>query len=134
MFRFWDFTIILRRTEVFTLGCKKREMWFDEVAIIIFEMCKSMKTVYAYKHFQNPNNEWQHITTSSRQCEVVKNYLDDFDFVFGPMVANPQDVASKISISTSHKIPKLQLASRSTEGDAFLKKRIIGVIWIAKFK
>lgn len=118
--------------EVFYWGQKKSEMFSHEIAIIIFQISKPLHSQFVYKHFETPDKEWQQITTISRQCEEVKNYLDDFDFVYGPMVANPQAVVKKEFMALSHKVPKLQLASKSKASDMFLKDQIVGVIWISK--
>lgn len=61
------------------------------------------------------------------------NELDnDFDLVHGPMVANARDVEANGAKPRPHRPPRMQLASKSDAGDAFVGRCATGVLWIRR--
>ena len=98
-----------------------------EAAILVFSIDY---TKYNSKTFTTVTPEWVDLTTSSRLCKT--NILDDYDFVYGPMVANPKKIKKKIEKSKPHRPVKYQLASKTRTSDIALTNGLIGILWLSK--
>lgn len=107
-----------------------RKLYYNEVCVVMFKLNNTKKQ--AYVHFPTASKKWVDLTTESRVCESIKNELDDCDFVYGPMVANINQVKHKIEKAKPHRPPKLQLASKSKESDNILAQSVHGIVWIRK--
>jgi hypothetical protein len=64
------------------------------------------------------------LTKSSRLCKDKRNDLDNYNFVYGPMVA----IANSNETPQPHNNIKWQLASKNNSSDKFLKKYLSHVI------
>lgn len=117
-------------------GMKSRNYWGNEVAILIFrlddDILNSEQAQHRVKYFEEATSEWYELTTNSRRCRSRRNALDKYDFVFGPMVANPTDVVKFDKEAVPHKTTKFQLASKTDDSDAYLQVNLIGSIWLDK--
>lgn len=115
-------------------GLKSNSIWGKEVAILAFhvsdKILKSRQNSYKVKFFENATDEWKQLTSSSRRCQVNKNELDDYHFVYGPMLANVPKI--HIEDAKAHKPIKYQLASKKDKTERYLKKNYIGTIWLNK--
>jgi hypothetical protein len=110
-------------------GKYKGKIWSSETSIIVFQI--PTKKLRNYKEFKFPNDEWRKLTKSSRLCYDTKNELDDYGFVYGPMVANIHEIKQNIDPKT-HKNIKWQMASKNNNSDKFLNKCLEYVIIIGK--
>jgi hypothetical protein len=104
----------------------KRLLWKNEVVIIIFSIPTSK--LRSYKKFENADEEWKMLTKSSRLCKDKRNNLDNYNFVYGPMVANPNKIRYDNETPQPHNNIKWQLASKNNSSDKFLKKYLSHVI------
>jgi len=95
-------------------ACKERFMF--EGGIVVFAL--RLSQYRNRKEFSSANAQWKALVKSSRQCLVKENELDEFDFVFGPMLNN----------STPYHPTKWQLASKNEVSDGILKENMIGAI------
>jgi hypothetical protein len=116
---------------------KRSRMWQNETAIIVFRFDTNeiKKKQLKYYRFETPNADWIRLTKSSRLCRVVKNDLDKYDLVYGPMVANPIEIIQKAKDPKPHSPPsaiKYQYASKSRLSDDLLDMCIRGVLWLSK--
>lgn len=109
-----------------------KELYKDEVCIIAFSIDKDEIKSSSYIHFDKASKKWIDTTTDSRLCKSSKNELDDCDFVYGPMVANVNQVKNNIERAKTHKPPKYQLASKTNSSDKVLEKCMRHFIWIQK--
>lgn len=106
----------------------KRAIWRNECAILVFSLQENLSRHKKNKFFTDASNEWETLTSSSRKCQ--DNVLDDYNFVYGPMVANPFQIEHRDEVAKAHTEIKWQIASKNTKSDNILKKTLIGVIWI----
>ena len=115
-----------------TWAKNKNNMWNNESAIVVFRFANynAMKKNKSNKYFMDASNEWETVTTLSRKCQ--DNILDDYDFIYGPMVANPYRVENHNEVAKPHNDIKWQFASKTYASDNILKKSIYGVIWLKK--
>lgn len=112
-------------------GIKNYKRWKNEIAILIFEVSKSMLRDYNVKEFSSTSPEWKKMVKESRMCETKKNLLDEFDFVVGPVCKNPHDVVQKNAQPVAHR-DLYQFVSKSDKADAFLTEHFVGCIWFSK--
>ena len=117
--------------DVIDWGRKKNLKWENEVACIVFRGGDHDEFGHKRRVFANAEKEWRDLTTHSRLC-IGPNELDKMNMVYGPMVANVEDVVKRKDTSRPHKIPKWQLATKSDVGDRVLKRRILGVLFFSK--
>ena len=108
----------------------KSHMWYNEGAILIFALQDNMFKKKGNKYFMTASNEWETLTTSSRKCQ--ENILDTYNFVYGPMVANPYKIENFNEKAKAHTDIKWQFASKNSISDSILKKIIYGIIWLKK--
>lgn len=119
-------------------GFNKEKIYKHEIGIVIFAV-PQFPSRLKVKDFKTPTKEWENGVYLSRLChfdETVMdswNDLDDYDFVQGPLVANPENVKNKIERPIA--IPKsIQLASKTDESDQFLDKCLVGAFIFVKNK
>jgi len=105
-----------------------RERFNNEGCIIVFSL--NIDLFKKAKTFNGPNDEWKHLVKISRMCEVPRNELDNYNFVYGPMLKNISQI--RTSEAQPHFPYKWQLASKSDSSDRFLKKNIVGTIFLKK--
>lgn len=112
---------------------KRRGNWHGECAVLVFRATRDVTNAQGaldVKMFDHPNVDWQRLTRASRECKDEYNELDRMDAVVGPMVANPVQVTRGEQAPQAHRPPKLQLATKSDRGDAWLQRALVGVVWI----
>jgi len=113
-----------------------------EVAILVFSLPRTgVDTTFRIKHLRG--DEWTHITRESRRCRRPLRISRDayyeipeirnYDFLYGHMVANVEDIHSYDSDPLPHDPPKTQLASKTTRGDMFLQTHIACCIFFQKY-
>ena len=116
---------------------KHRNIWKSETCIMVFVIPKTVITgtnKFRSKEFEQANDEWTHLTTHSRRC-IERNSMDDYDFIYGPMVANANGVRHRNETAVPHKAVKYQLAvKQQANRDAFtyLQQRFVGCIVLKK--
>ncbi len=86
---------------------------------------------YKTKIFKSHTKEWTSLTKSSRMCKDISNV---FDIVYGPMVANPTQVAHCASDPITHSKIKFQIAFKGERTCDLLNKCWVGTIFFDKQK
>ena len=107
-------------------GQRRGTHWFGEICVLVFvnPEISSMKS----KSFSIPDEEWKKLTWKSRNC--VKNNLDAYDYVSGPMLANVQHVKNaKKPTSVAHSPVKWQMASKTHASDKALWDSLEFAVW-----
>jgi hypothetical protein len=113
--------------------CRKKHMTYkSETCIIAFRLPNVNRLPYNVNIFSGINKEWTDLVQNSRLCNQNSNQLDVFDFVYGPMCANPENVADRGEAPVPHNKVKYQLCSKSDRGDQFLHQNMIGTFFIHK--
>lgn len=110
---------------------KKYAFWKIEVAILVFKVSKSFIETSKYIEFLATTKEWQDWVKHSRKCWGKKNILDDADFVYGPVCANPHKISQnqKIHDAIAETRDELfQFVSKSDVADEILTKSLIGTL------
>jgi hypothetical protein len=110
------------------------EVWRGESAIIVFSLPKKFPETLSFRVFESADEHWVRLTKHSRMCQGDSNELDDFDLVYGPMVANPSAVEERNAKPRAHNPPKYQLASKSDDGDKFMGARMKAILWVNKLQ
>ncbi len=110
---------------------KKKRYWNDEIAIIVFKDVNINIPESRNKIWNEIDNDWKELTAHSRRCKESSNELDKHHFIYGPMVANVEQVKKGFP-SKPHKIPKFQLASKKNKTDEYLHECIYGIIIFSK--
>lgn len=98
--------------------------WSGEIAIAVFVIALPGDTA---RRFRSCDRDWERTVASSRRCVDDRNELDDYDFVYGPMLANVSDVLAGRR-ARPHDPPRWQLAVKGT-AQAALKRSLVGVLW-----
>lgn len=110
---------------------KRAALENDEMCIMVFALPSQLPL--RVKWFKRPSAEWGRLVASSRICQDSDNELDKYDFIYGPMCANPNQVRTHDALPIAHSPVKYQLAtkydSRRTVADC-----LIGTIFLAKGK
>jgi hypothetical protein len=112
-----------------------RKKFGDEIGTIVFSLPKTFPKYLNYKELKD--DEWISGVVKSRQCVSLEDYeyniseVEDYDLIYGNMLANPQRVLEGGKPMT-HKPPKKQLASKSDDSDRFLQKHIVGCFFFNK--
>ena len=112
-------------------GQKRGDGFSNEVAIIVFSIPVRFSSKFKYSKLEG--EDWSHVVAESRRCadpDVVLS-VDEVDFVYGPMLANPKDVREGAS-PQMHVPPKYQLVSKSDAADKFLQTCIVGCLCFQK--
>lgn len=113
---------------------KRNRLWSDECCVLIFKVPNSvLNDRVRTKTFRGPTEEWKRLTQSSRSCQVAFNELDRYEFVFGPMVANPEQVAKLSQEPVTHTVAKFQLASKKDVSNKLLMDNFLGCVFFDKW-
>lgn len=83
------------------------------------------------KWFKRPSVEWGRLVASSRICEDSDNALDKYDFIYGPMCANPNQVRTKGLSPMAHSPVKYQLATKY-DSRRTVAEGLIGTVFLDK--
>ena len=111
---------------------KNSNRWNAETAILIFIIDLEQIKPYKHKIFENPNDEWSHLVSQSRQCHV--NDLDSMKFIYGPMSQNMNEMVYNNKKAIPHSPIKYQFCSKSSEIDEYLSKNYSRTIFFNKQK
>ena len=105
---------------------KSSERWRNECCIIVFSIPISRPIKQKNKIFNTSNAEWQKNVKESRQCKkYTVQYLDNFDFVYGPMCSNVRQVKNLNHVPIAYFPVKNQLACKSTIADKYVTQGIV---------
>jgi hypothetical protein len=116
-------------------GYLLRNKFSNEIGTVIFSLPRTFPKYLKYKELKD--DEWNSGVVKSRQCVSLDEYeyniseVENYDFIYGNMLANPQ-IVKEGGAPRTHKPPKNQLASKSGNSDKFLQKHIIGCIFFSK--
>jgi hypothetical protein len=119
-------------------GVKNAKPWQKEVAIVVFGLPETLPATYKVKWFTTPSEEWSTLTTESRKCAKKKycpseiKSIRKYDFIYGPMVNNPESVKTQGLPPSTHTPPKFQLVSKTTNSDRFLQRYLKGILVFQK--
>jgi hypothetical protein len=118
-------------------GYKHRIGWKDEIGILVFAIPNKLPN--AIKWHDLEGDEWSKVTTLSRKCNVNDglkhlHYLNKYDFLSGNMVANINELRKSPDtfIAKPHPKPRMQIASKSHNADAFLEKHLVACYYFSK--
>jgi len=123
-------------------GYALSEKFDQEVAILVFSLPDSFPSTLRVKHLEG--EEWSTVTQEARKCipepqqirdRVVPeiNSIRRYDFLYGEMVANTEDVFRRGAVPRPHTPPKTQLTSKTRKGDAFLQEHLVGCLFFQKY-
>jgi hypothetical protein len=119
-------------------GVKNAKPWHNEVAILVFGLPETFPKNYKVKWFPTVNQEWSALTAESRKC-LKKKYcpseiksIRKYDFIYGPMVKNPEKVKSQNQEPIPHTPLKFQLVSKTTNSDRYLQRYLKGILVFQK--
>jgi hypothetical protein len=108
-------------------GVKHSGAWSNEVAILIFYIPYDFYKDFSYKDLTINHDEWNWVVTSFRNCKElddVKEYDEQYDFIYGPMMKNPKKY--KIEGPKTHQPPIMQLAAKNVLATRYLYKYMKG--------
>jgi len=114
-------------------GSKKRDIFHNEVAILIFSLPKIFPNTINVKNLEG--TEWESIVRMSRLClepNIELPPLRGYDIIFGNMAYNVSDIKEGRT-PKPHTPPKTQLCSKKEKGDLFLQEHIIGILFFQKY-
>lgn len=115
-------------------GQKNDKVYEQEVAILVFSLPKQFpRAKVSFKKLEG--DLWKNVTKQSRLC--IPQYeelsvIEDYNLLFGNMVANPKQVRRNGAEPVAHNPPKTQLVSKNNKADIFLKKHLLGCIYFRK--
>ena len=110
-------------------GSKLNKTMKNQIGIVVFCLPKRFPDTLKCKHLSG--REWKDVTHASRKCIQQERELEQlrgYDFVYGHMVANVEDINIG-SRPEPHTPPKLQLVSKSAKGDVYLQEHIVKCIY-----
>jgi hypothetical protein len=110
----------------------KAAIFSNETCVLVFSIPRKQLDNFNLKIFKTNTKDWTKLTKSSRICEDDANELDNFDIIYGPMVANPIKVANKLEEPIPHKKHKFQYAFKKESACNFLNKCWGGTIFFDK--
>jgi hypothetical protein len=110
---------------------QKNLTWSHEKCILVFGVVPN--STLRNKEFDTATLEWIDGVTSSRRCVGVRNELDAYDMVYGPMACNIKGITKRKALARPHHTAKYQLASKSNDSDMYLRHCYIGCIFLKKF-
>jgi hypothetical protein len=112
-------------------GHKKRHVWANEVAIMVFHIPKTPPAHLRFKELTG--DEWIQVTSHSRLCRdnTDLRLIRRIDLLYGDMVQNASAVRRGATPIT-HEPPKKQLVTKSETADAFIHKCLVGCIYFKK--
>lgn len=110
---------------------KSSRYWNGQTCVLIFKWDgpQVKENGFEIKEFKSVDVEWKRTVKSSRLCEVSANELDEYDFVSGPMVSNPNQVRNSIEEPKTHKPPKVQVAVKEKRAAMYVRKNLIGILY-----
>jgi len=111
---------------------KSSRYWNGQTCVLIFKWNESQvkEKGFEIKEFKSTDIEWKRTVKSSRLCEVRANELDEYDFVSGPMVSNPNQVRNSVEEPKPHKPPKVQVAVKEKRAAMYVRKNLIGIMYL----
>jgi hypothetical protein len=114
-------------------GVKNSRKWQDEIAIIAFYLPQDFHKDFEFKDLTEDAEEWKWVVTSFRNCAKshdVKEYDELHDFIYGPMLANPEYY--NIEGPLLHRLPLMQLVAKTREATRYLYKCMKGAFVFRK--
>jgi len=114
-------------------GIKNSRKWQDEIAIVVFHVPHNYQKSFNFKDLTEDAEEWKWVVTSFRNCEHlsnVKKYDKAYDFIYGPMLANPEYY--KTEGPHLHRPPVMQLAAKNDRATDYLYKCMKGAFIFRK--
>ncbi len=114
-------------------GYKNSPNWQDEVAVVVFQVPHNFQNDFAYKDLTQNSEEWKWTVTSFRDCEPTRDVLeydDSYDFIYGPMLANPEYYRTEGP--KLHRPPVMQLAAKNKAATRYLYKCMKGAFIFRK--
>jgi hypothetical protein len=113
----------------------------QEIAILVFALPDFFPPTLRVKHLEG--EEWTHVTQEARRCVPHPAQIRDrtvpeidsirrYDFLYGEMVANTEDVFRRRALPSTHTPPKTQLTSKSRKGDLFLQDHLVACLFFQK--
>ena len=113
---------------------RNKARWSSEVVILAFRVSNKIlegrSKHFRVKVFQEADNEWKAMVKSSRMCKDAKNELDDFNFIYGPIVKNVKGI--KIHGEEPVAMNGSQMAVKKEKGEEYLSKNCMGALWLNK--
>lgn len=114
-------------------GFKNARAWHNEVAIMAFHVPMDFQKDFHFKDLRQNKEEWKWVVTTSRDCKELSEmieYEERYDFIYGPMLANPPYYATEGP--RMHRPPTLQLAAKTNTASRFLYKCMKGAFVFKK--
>ncbi len=107
-------------------------IWKSENAILLFDVPYIIPDGRICKKDLN-EAEWSSVVQFARNPKNDEDApeMEDYDVVYGPMLANTNDVRNG-DIPRKHHPVKYQLASKSDAGDKFLQSCLVGCVYFKK--
>jgi hypothetical protein len=110
---------------------KHRDGWKSELCIIAFKVPYPLP--FKTKIFKEADEEWRQLVKASRLCKQRINDLDRYDFVYGPMCANPIPIQRKDASAVPHRpTMKYQLCSKTDRADEYLQQAMTCIAYFSK--
>lgn len=119
-------------------GTKKQRLFSNEVCMFIFSIPQTLPKRLRIKYLNN--KEWKNVVSISRKCDSENlddadfnmiNDIDNTDFIYGNAASNPKQIKSGKS-PTIHNHMKTQMVSKTTNGDTYIQKHMIGSVFFNK--
>ncbi len=112
-------------------GHKKRHVWANVVAILVFLITKTPPAHLRFKELTG--DEWIQVTSHSRLCREATDIrsIRHVDLLYGDMVQNAS-ATNRGARPVAHTPPKKQLVTKSETADAFIHKCLVGCIYFKK--
>lgn len=120
-------------TDAINWGIKNSRKWQDEIAIVVFHVPHNFHKDFTFKDLTEDAEEWKWVVTSSRNCipeKGVLKYDRAYDFIYGPMLANPEYY--KTEGPHLHRPPVIQLAAKNDIATRYLYKCMKGAFIFRK--
>jgi hypothetical protein len=110
---------------------KHRDGWKSELCIVAFRVPYPLP--FNTKIFKDVDAEWRKLVKDSRLCKQRINDLDRYDFVYGPMCANPIPIQRKNATAVPHRpTMKFQLCSKTDRADEYLQQCMTCIAFFPK--
>jgi hypothetical protein len=114
-------------------GVKNSPNWQDEVAILTFHVPHNFQKDFEFKDLTEDAEEWKWLVSSFRNCKRTSDVLEydsAYDFIYGPMLANPKHYNTEGP--HLHRPPVMQLAAKNDIATRFLYKCMKGAFVFRK--
>lgn len=102
-------------------------LYNGQICIVIFALPQSFPDIYTV--YDVSGVEWSDLVEQCRYDEEEPIGFSRVDFVYGNVVANPNEVRFCRAKPVPHTPPKNQLACRSDNGQKLLRNSIVGCIF-----